>query len=263
MWECPCIAKIGGKDVLIFSPQYTTLPGRGNTTNHNIYFLGSMDYDTLTFTPEGDYQFLDYGFDFYAAQFAANVPFDNKAVMVSWIGLPDNHYPTEEEDYEGSMTVLRELTLEDGKLKIRPIEGIGTLRDEALPDEGVLPKAGELLITPEPGDFSLNLFTDGKGSKGFSFTYDAETKTCTFDKTGLSKRFNEKVFETLEMPIDEELFSLRVFIDSSSVEFFVNDGEKTFSAHVYPTEEETHYELADGAIQIWSYKDSVKDDFVI
>ncbi len=265
MWECPCIATIGGKDVLIFSPQYTKLPGRGNTTNHNIYFLGTMDYDTLTFTPEGDYRFLDYGFDFYAAQFAANVPYEDKAVMVSWIGLPDNHYPTAEEDadYEGSMTLVRELTLEDGTLKIRPVEGIESLREEALPDEGLLPKAGELRITPEAGDFSLNLFTDGRGSRGFSFTYDAKTKTCLFDKTGLSKRFNETVFETLEMPLDKELSSLRIFIDSSSVEFFVNDGEKTFSAHVYPEKEETHYELSGGSIRIWSYKDSVRDDFAI
>lgn len=109
MWECPYIVRLGGKDLLIFSPQYTTLPGRGNSTNHNVYFIGRMDYDTLTFTPEGDYRFLDYGFDFYAAQGAANVDDPDKAILISWIGLPDNHYPTQEQDWEGSMTLPREL----------------------------------------------------------------------------------------------------------------------------------------------------------
>lgn len=98
MWECPCIQRISGKDVLLFSPQYTTLPGRGNSTNHNVYLIGSMDYDTLTFTPDSDYHYLDYGFDMYASQLAANVDDPDKAILIGWMGLPDNHYPTEEED---------------------------------------------------------------------------------------------------------------------------------------------------------------------
>ena len=95
MWECPCIVRISGKDILIFSPQYTKLPGRAESTNHNIYMIGSMDYETLTFTPDDTYHYLDFGFDFYAAQFAANVNDPEMAVLIGWIGLPDNHYPTE------------------------------------------------------------------------------------------------------------------------------------------------------------------------
>lgn len=106
MWECPCIERISGKDVLIFSPQYTKLPGRGESTNHNVYMIGSMDYDTLTFTPETDYQYLDYGFDFYAAQLASNVGDPEKAVIIAWIGLPDNHYPTEPEEWEEGLYQL-------------------------------------------------------------------------------------------------------------------------------------------------------------
>ena len=56
MWECPYIVNLSGTDLLIFSPQYTKLPGRAESTNHNVYLLGHMDYDTLTFTPETDYQ---------------------------------------------------------------------------------------------------------------------------------------------------------------------------------------------------------------
>ena len=59
MWECPYIVNISGRDVLIFSPQYTKLPGRGESTNHNVYLIGRMDYDTLTFSPDADYHHLD------------------------------------------------------------------------------------------------------------------------------------------------------------------------------------------------------------
>ena len=128
MWECPYIVNISGRDVLIFSPQYTKLPGRGESTNHNVYLVGRMDYDTLTFTPEGPYRHLDYGFDFYAAQGAASIGETDKAILIAWIGLPDNHYPTEEEDWEGSLSLPRELRIVDGRLVQTPIPGLKALR---------------------------------------------------------------------------------------------------------------------------------------
>ena len=264
MWECPYIVNISGKDVLIFSPQYTKLPGRAESTNHNVYLIGSMDYDTLTFTPEGDYRYLDFGFDFYAAQGAANVGDPNKAILIAWIGLPDNHYPTEEEDWEGSMSLPRELRLKDGRLSQTPISGIETLRDEEVTPNGTLPAACELEIAPSDGDFDLNLFTKADGSGGMRLHYDAAKKTCTVDKTGMTKRFNQSVGEVLDMPLDNPLKKLRVFIDRSSTEMFANDGEATFTTRSYPTAEEFNYTVTDGAnVKIWTMKPSVTDDFVI
>ena len=264
MWECPYIVNVSGKDLLIFSPQYTKLPGRAESTNHNVYFLGTMDYDTLTFTPDGPYHHLDYGFDFYAAQGASNVGDPDKAVLISWIGLPDNHYPTEEEDWEGSMTLPRELRVVNGKLVQTPVAGIEALREKELPADGTLVPACELEVTPKAGDFELNLFTKADGSGGFRMKYDAAKGAFTVDRTGLDKRFNQQVGEVLELPVETPLKKLRVFIDRCSVEIFVNDGEETFTSHVYPTAEEFHYTVTDGAeVKLWSLKPSVVDDFVI
>ena len=264
MWECPCISKIDGKDVFVFSPQYTTLKGRGNSTNHNVYLVGKMDYDTLTFTPETDYHYLDYGFDFYAAQMAANVNDDKKAIMITWIGLPDNHYPTEEEDYEGSMTIARELRLQGHRLVQSPVQAMDTLREAVHPDDGKLDKAMEMLVTFDQGDAYLHLFTKENGKDGFTIDYNARTKTITVDKSHMNKRFNEQVFETLDVPLEEDLKTMRIFIDSSSIEIFINDGLYTFTAHVYPTEEEKGYTHSDN-VKMTSYtlKASVKDDFVV
>ena len=264
MWECPCIQRISGKDVLIFSPQYTTLPGRGNSTNHNVYLIGQMDYDTLTFTPEAPYRYLDFGFDFYAAQLAANVTDPDKAIMISWIGLPDNHYPTEEEDWEGSMTLPRELRIRDGALVQSPVEGIEALRDQDFSDEAVLPSACEILVDCNGKDLDLNLFTKENGDGGFRMHFNAETKTITVDRTGMNKRFNTNVFEVLDMPLEKELRSMRIFIDRSSIEIFVNDGEAVFSSHVYPEDNEHFYTKTDNAaLAIWSLTPSVTDDFVM
>jgi beta-fructofuranosidase len=264
MWECPYIVNISGRDVLIFSPQYTKLPGRAESTNHNVYLIGAMDYDTLTFTPEGGYRFLDFGFDFYAAQGAASIGDPDKAVLIAWIGLPDNHYPTEEEDWEGSMTLPRELRIRDGKLIQTPIAGIEALREEEITPEGRLLPACELEIAVPEGDFDLNLFTRAEGSGGVTMHYDAGKRVCTFDRRGMEKRFNEAVGEVLDLPLDEPLRSLRIFIDRSSCEYFVNGGAATFTTHCYPTGGEFGYTVTEGAnIRIWRLGRSVGDEFVI
>ncbi len=264
MWECPYVVNLSGTDVLIFSPQYTTLPGRGNSTNHNVYFLGKMDYDTLTFTPDGPYRFLDFGFDFYAAQGAANVGDPDKAILVGWIGLPDNHYPTEEEDWEGSMSLPRELRVRDGKLLQTPISGIEQLRSDAPVQLGILPPACELQVNVGEGDFDLNLFTREDGTGGLRLHYDAAARTCTLDRSGMDKRFNTQVFETLDVPLEQPLSRIRVFIDRSSAELFFNDGEATFTTHIYPTEREFHFDLTpDTPFRMWKLERSVTDEFVV
>ena len=264
MWECPYIVNISGRDVLIFSPQYTKLPGRGESTNHNVYLIGTMDYDTLTFTPDGPYRHLDYGFDFYAAQGAASIGDPDRAILIAWIGLPDNHYPTEEEDWEGSLSLPRELRIRDGKLVQTPLPGLEVLRDTQIAPEGKLPAVCELELTASgDGDVDFNLFTRADGTGGLRLHYDSASKRCTVDRSGMDKRFNQAVGETLDMPLDAPLKKLRVFIDRCSAEIFANDGEATFTTHVYPTEREFNYTLDGGKLKIWTLKASVTDEFVV
>ena len=272
MWECPCIVNVGGRDVLIFSPQYTRLPGRGESTNHNIYLIGSMDYDTLTFTPDGPYRHLDYGFDFYAAQSAAIQPAADsdaagdgaRAILIAWIGLPDNHYPTEAEDWEGSLSLPRELRVQGGRLLQTPLRALEGLREAEIAPDGMLPASCELEVTAPEGDFDLNLFTHADGSGGLRLHYDATRQVCRVDRAGMDRRFNQQLGEALELPLDAPLKNLRVFIDRSSTEIFANDGEATFTAHTYPTERELHYAASAGVgLRVWPMARSVTDEFVL
>ena len=264
MWECPYIVNISGRDVLIFSPQYTKLPGRSESTNHNVYLVGHMDYDTLTFTPDGPYRHLDYGFDFYAAQGAASIGEADKAILIAWIGLPDNHYPTEEEDWEGSLSLPRELRVSGGKLVQTPLPGLEGLREAEIAPEGKLPAVCELELTASgEKDLDFNLFTRPDGSGGLRLHYDSAAKRCTVDRSGMDKRFNQQVGEVLDMPLDAPLTKLRVFIDRCSAEIFANDGEATFTTHVYPTEREFNYTLSGGTLRGWTLKTAVTDEFIV
>ena len=80
----------------------------------------------------------------------------------------------------------------------------------------------------------------------------------------MDKRFNENVFERLDMPLEKPLKKLDVFIDRSSVEIFANDGEAVFSTHLYPTEREFGFKCTENvATEGWTLERSVTDDFVV
>ena len=67
----------------------------------------------------------------------------------------------------------------------------------------------------------------------------------------------------LSFPVDAPLRKLRIFIDSNSVELFLNDGEATFTSHVYPTEDEHRFAVSPGArVRLWRLGTSVTDAFV-
>ena len=104
----------------------------------------------------------------------------------------------------------------------------------------------------------------GRQVGGLTMHYDAEKGVCTFDKSKMTNRCNEQVGEVLDMPLANGLRKLEIFVDRSSVEYFANDGEATFTAHSYPTAEEFNYTTSgDVQVKIWKMKASVKDDFVV
>ena len=264
MWECPSIARIGDKDILVFSPQYTKLPRRGNSTNHNIYLIGKMDYENLTFHADGEYRHLDYGFDFYAAQFAANVKEEDKAILTAWMGLPDNHYPTEEEDWEGSLVLPRELRIVNDRLYQLPVQQIRELRQKKVEPTGRLPRVAEVQVKHTGGNAQLTLFSKSDGTGGLQLSYDAARKTVTIDRSQMELRFNEAIGEVLEVPLEEDLTDIALYLDRSSVEIFFNRGEATFTTHLYPTEQESSYQASPNLdLEIWTLRSSVTDDFVV
>lgn len=264
MWECPSIQRISGKDVLVFSPQYTKLPNRGESTNHNIYLIGKMDYANLTFTPEGDYRHLDYGFDFYAAQFAASTGETERAILTAWIGLPDNHYPTEEEDWEGSLVLPRELRIENGQLKQLPLAAVKDLREAEVDLSKGLPRVAEVELEFGQGDASVALFQKEVGTSGLQLNYDAATNTLTVDRSKMDLRFNEQIGEVLSVPFANGLQKASIYIDKNSVEIFFNDGEATFTTHLFPTKEENQLVVSENVTaKAWTLAKAVTDDFVV
>ena len=267
MWECPSIETIGDYDVLLFCPQHLTLPGRGGSVHHNGYLLGHMDWDTLTFTPDNTrFHVLDFGFDSYAAECAANPDDRRKATLVAWMGLPDASYPTDEEDWSGCLTLPRELRVRDHRLIQQPIDELRALRGKKIDLEATdkLPRVCELELISRGGDLTLRLFASAEGTGGIVIAYDDTAKEITVDRSGMKRRFNTEQGESRTRPLPKGLFHLRIFIDRSSVEIFVNDGDAVFSSRLFPTVgEEKLVVKGDASVHLWELNRAVEESFAV
>lgn len=267
MWECPSIESISGYDVLLFCPQHLTLPGRGGSVHHSGYLLGHMDWDTLTFTPDNTrFHVLDFGFDSYAAECAANPNDKNKATLVAWMGLPDASYPTDEEEWSGCLTLPRELRVRDHRLIQQPLDELRALRGKKIDLEStdILPRVCELELISRGGNLTLRLFSKSDRTGGLTIAYDDSAKEITVDRSGMKRLFNTEQGQQRTRPLPKGLFHLRVFVDRSSVEIFVNDGDAVFSSRIFPTAEEDRMFIeGDASVHLWELSRAVEESFVV
>ena len=94
--------------------------------------------------------------------------------------------------------------------------------------------------------------------------YDEASQSLTVDRSGMEKRFNTNVFETLDFKLDNPLRSMSIYVDNCSIEMFINDGEATFTSRIYPTETEFNFTKTDNVgLTAYKMKASVTDDFII
>ena len=122
----------------------------------------------------------------------------------------------------------------------------------------------ELELISRGGDLTLKLFSLADGSGGLKIAYDDSAKEITVDRSGLKKRFNTEQGERRTRPLPKGLFHLRVFIDRSSVEIFVNDGDAVFSSRIFPTEgEERLVVQGDASIHLWELHRAVEERFIV
>ena len=83
MWECPDFFPLGGKQVLVGSPQEMTAIGLEFHAGYGVVaLLGSYDRSSYRFEREA-VKAVDYGTDFYAPQ-TLETP-DGRRIMVAWM----------------------------------------------------------------------------------------------------------------------------------------------------------------------------------
>ena len=126
MWECPDFFELGGKHVLLISPQGIEADGDSYQNLHQTgYLIGDYHDETNKFT-HGAFKELDH-YDFYAVQ----TLLDDKGrrIAIGWMDMWESEMPTKADGWCGALTLPRELTLrDDHKLLMTPVEETKQLR---------------------------------------------------------------------------------------------------------------------------------------
>ncbi len=151
---------------------------------------------------------------------------------MSWLGLPDISYPTDRFDYQGVLSLVKELTIKDGKLYQYPVEAITSLRkDQGSPftDKSKTNNIYELeLDIAADTQAEFLLFSDEDGH-GLNILADTQNGLITVDRSQAGEQYAIEFGQTRSCTIEPGALKFNIFIDRSVFEIFINKGEKRFS----------------------------------
>lgn len=248
MIECPNLLFVDEKPVIIYCPQGLD---KSELNYDNIYpntfkICQSFDTENIKLVGASEIQNLDYGFEAYATQ-GFNTP-DGRTLIVSWIGLPDIDYPTDKYNYQGAMSLVKELSIKDGKLYQYPVEAITSLRasSEQFTAKAETNNTYELELTFPPNQKSeLLLFSDSKGN-GLSLIVDTKEGKIILDRSKAGIQYATDFGTIRECSIDTKETTANIFVDNSIIEIFINKGEKVFTSRVFPENHQNGIQIKSG-----------------
>ncbi|XP_018320180.1 uncharacterized protein LOC108733496 isoform X2 [Agrilus planipennis] len=237
MWECPDFFKLNESYVLIFSPQGLERDGDKYANLYQTgYVVGGYCYEYNHFS-YGHFTEMDFGHDFYAMQ-TMETP-DKRRVGVAWMGMWESNFPESEEGWAGALTIPRELYLEEGKLIQKPIRETKLLRKSLLFSKLITVNGMEEICELKAAEIDIDTKLCADIDE-FGFVLDdQEGLVVKFYLNETDKTFNlDRGDEDPRKTGFEELLYLKmqIFLDASSLEVFLNDGEITFTSRIYPNQ---------------------------
>ncbi|MCE4958027.1 glycoside hydrolase family 32 protein [Macrococcoides caseolyticum] len=249
MWECPDYFKLGDKDVVLFCPQgIDKYEDQFWNIYQSGYIIGELDKTTFQMK-HGAFTELDHGFDFYAPQ--TTLDKDGNRILIGWMGLPETGYPTDKDGWAHCLTLPRVLTIENNQLKQRPVPSLKQRRGAVETAEGYATKKivklhpyegtqYELIVDVlenESTEFYIELRVSKKEST--MITYNKADRRVTLDRFDSGMLPEGVDGYSRSVTLDEDLSQLQIFVDTSSIEIFINDGEKVMTTRIFTSEEAT------------------------
>ncbi len=249
IYECPDCFELGGCDVLFASPQgYKTQDWRFENVQSSIYMLGKLDVERGVFEKTYEDE-IDGGFDFYAPQTMKT--HDGRIVMIAWMQMWQRYMPTAKHGWAGAMILPRELSVKDCRLYQSPVREIERYRWNPIGFHNVkigsrneLTKVNgtkvELIFTLDLGDAKrVGIKVYQKGEHDARIYYDREKDLVIFDRSRMGTEITHDAEEkdasvrSVKVEIKENKLGMRIFLDVSSCEVFLNGGERTMTGNVY------------------------------
>nr|WP_191559918.1 sucrose-6-phosphate hydrolase [Metabacillus idriensis] len=235
MWECPDLFHLDGQDVLVVSPQGLEPEGiKYQNVYQSGYFIGNLDYQTAKFS-HGVFTELDRGFDFYAPQ--TTVDDKGRRLLIAWMSVPDQHedkHPTIANKWIHTMTFPRKLSIKGEKLIQQPVEELMLLRKNEQVIKNIVIEKDEVYQLETVFELMLDKMTMENSfkisiKKNVELSYSKKDQLFTLTRISYADGLPESRQCRLT-----ELNKLHLFVDTSSIEVFINDGEEVFTARMFP-----------------------------
>lgn len=244
MWECPDLYRLDGYMVLSISPQGVKQEGLkyANQYQSGTCFLHGDFRETELV--EG-FRELDGGFDFYAPQtFLAD---DGRRIQIGWMGMPDMEEiyknRTVTRGWQNVLTIPRELSVRDGILCQNPVRELKDWWKKEHRFEGAysgpINPCCELDLTADGGDVKVVLagglilrYQEAKGIFWMEFTDPL---------LGGGRDIRGRQIGRLR--------DLRILVDVSCVEVFLNGGRDVCSTRFYPEKDQYRVEIEGSRVQ--------------
>ena len=231
MWECPDFFEMDGEQILMSCPQGVETRGIDFENVHQCTAMKiNYDFDTDEYEIT-DLKLMDRGFDFYAPQTFLDEK--GRRILIGWMGIPDAEYtnPTTDMGWQHALTIPRKLSIREGKLIQEPIEELKQLRgDEKITflfrEDEKISKTDYVYEAEIAFEKCVNMKMELR--KGIYLYYEDQILTLDLGSYGAGR--------TTRKVRLEELKSLQVFADTTSVEIFVNGGEEVFTSRIYSLE---------------------------
>lgn len=266
VWECPDLfpLKIEGSNEEKWVLVVNINPGGPNNGSAGQYFVG--DFDGKTFKVDELFSkqlqtekaaWLDWGKDNYASVSFDNIPQD-KRIIIGWMSNWEYAQEVPTEAWRSSMTIAREVSLKKMKdgyiLKSIPVTQLKQYHGKSI-RKTINVKAENKLVVKSEIDLSKAVIDlDLKKMKVGNYTFnlkntlgeelifgiDNKMKELFVDrsksgKTDFGKNYAAPVTKA---PLNHAYTDakIKLVIDKTSIEIFVNDGEKVLTEIFFPSE---------------------------
>lgn len=225
--ECPGLVRFPDADLLF----YSTMDDRSV-----VVLVGESDGGRFV---ADDRTLLDGG-AFYAPQVTRDG--SGRPLLWGWVTESRPEEAQVEAGWSGALSLPRVLTLENGSLRQRPADELRGLRREgshhdlAVAGEQPLDRAGrslemEATIRPGPArEVGVSVLRDPSSGESTDVLVDREGSELRVEPAG------DATPERAPLPSTEGPTTLRIFVDGSVIEAFV-EGRTALTARTYPDEE--------------------------
>ena len=270
IWECPDLFPLpvdADPENVKWVLTVNLNPGGPNGGSAGQYFVG--DFDGATFTsattvteglqdPErlGEYQWLDWGRDYYAAVSFSDAP-EGRRLMIAWMNNWQyvNELPTA--SWRSPMSLVRELTLQtiggETHLVQQPVGDwaavSASVSNFSLPEttipagttilDGAAGTVQRIDISWTPGAAEeFGLVVRGGGSQGTRIGIRPAEGTLVVDRRESGHTDVHGAFasiDTAPIRLVEGKYQLTLFVDRCSVEVFAQGGQVTMTELVFPS----------------------------